>query len=749
MRERRRALAFWLGLALAAPAWAVPDQTIRGKVVDASGAPVEGARVVLRDARAREQAVSTEASGAFAFVGVQTGRVVVSASRGGFRPARRALTLPAPEAAEVALTLEAAGLQETVVVIGSDDRPAAGHPASSDLPTSVDVLSADQFAHENVDEALEVLKRVPGLYLGEFNQGVISADLGIRGFNTEGDVASTKLLIDGIPSNLNVGFNDMKAVFPLEIERVELVKGTNDPRYGLHNIAGNVNVFTRRGGRERALKLLYGSYETAEAQASAGFEHGRFSHNYFGAYRDSDGYRDHSAQDKHALSGKWFYAAPGDRLTLGVIGRSFELDAEAPGYLTGAEAARDPRASPVFSSSDGGRQTTRHGSFHLDAAPASSLLWSLKAYRQSFYRQRFVRFTAAGTQQERIEDEAQTGALTTLTFRPRVPGFRELALAWGADYQAQQNVHQRHRTGDRQRQALLRDHDFDFHYGGSFVQADGRPSGRLRFTAGLRFDRVGGEFLNRLASQKLPAIPYGTIWQPKLGAVVTPHERFNVYGNWGRSFQVSVGIAAFGQQDLRYSKNDGFELGVRGSASRWLAGRAAVWRQTATDEVRLKFDNSGDSENIGETDRRGFDVELTLRPNDRLFVWAAYTRQRGRMVGTGAREPQFRGKLLDHVPDYTLKLGADAKPWRRVTLSLWSYVQGDYHLTKDNLLPRFGEQALLHLDALFEPGRLGFGVHLKNLLDRRYDSTVWFDGATIWHGPGDGRAVCVTASLKL
>ena len=42
---------------------------------------------------------------------------------------------------------------------------------TADLPASVDVLGADQIETENVDFALELLKKVPGTYYGDWNQG--------------------------------------------------------------------------------------------------------------------------------------------------------------------------------------------------------------------------------------------------------------------------------------------------------------------------------------------------------------------------------------------------------------------------------------------------------------------------------------------------------------------------------------------------------------------------------------------------
>src|SRR5256885_5436896 len=74
--------------------------------------------------------------------------------------------------------------------------------------------------------------------------------------------------------------------------------------YGLNNIAGNVNVITRTGGNEGRASVTVGSFGTKEFQVSKGIESGNWSQNYFLAWRDSDGYRDHADARKLSLSGR-------------------------------------------------------------------------------------------------------------------------------------------------------------------------------------------------------------------------------------------------------------------------------------------------------------------------------------------------------------------------------------------------------------------------------------------------------------
>ena len=194
------------------------------------------------------------------------------------------------------------------------------------------------------------------------------------------------------------------------------------------------------------------------------------------------------------------------------------------------------------------------------------------------------------------------------------------------------------------------------------MSADLRPASWLRVVGALRADRFDGEFTNLGNNARTPIIGYGTIWQPKLSVSITPQRRTQLYASYGRAFQIGSGAAAYGTKPLEASKNDGYELGARITPMKDITLRLAVWRQTATDEVRLKPDNSGDSENVGETKRDGFDLEATWRVHTRLTLWAAYTGQKGKFVNPGTRpaDAALRDKEIDHIPDFTLKAGVDA-----------------------------------------------------------------------------------------
>jgi iron complex outermembrane recepter protein len=719
---------------------------VAGAVTDSLKTPIPRANVTLSDPAGRAASVRTDASGRFSLLVPGRGRYTLLVRAVGRQSETRTIDVQDVALIDIRVAMRAVRVLPPVQVVGEVAKRNALHPEASDLAGSVSELSGAQISREQVAFAQELLRKVPGVYRAEFNQGVVAGDIGIRGFNAESEIGSTKLLIDGIPSNMNSGVTEMNALFPLEISRIDVVRGTNDPRYGQFNLAGNIGVETPHGGSYMSSRLQAGSFGASEGQLLTAFQQGAFSQTLFAGLRQSDGFRDNARMDKWSVSGKWFYRPASERVSVGVIGRSHRLFTAAPGYLTLAESRATPSRSPAFSNNDGGTISTDHGSLHIDVRQTSTFNWSLRAYSQRFERIRFVRFTAAGAQQERLEDERQKGALANLTWRPAALASSNTVVTGGFELQQQDNIQLRFRTTERVRQATLRDYVFSLDNTGGFVQVSSTVADRLQLTGGVRMDRFAGNFLNRATNATLPIIPYGWIPQPKVSAALRITDRLSTYGNYGRAFQIGSGIATYSTKTLKPSRNDGLEFGVITAPTAAVSFRAGVWRQSASDEVRLKFDNSGDSENIGRTRRTGLDVESTVRVARTVSLWASATSQRAVLVEPGLTNPTARGKLLNHVPNWTAKYGADWAPRVGLNLSFWSYAQGKYDLTQANDRGRFGDISTVNADVSWRWRAVGLGLGATNLFSR-YSEYVFWDGAQTLHSPAAPRSIFVTMTI--
>ncbi len=746
MRRFCLVLALFLSPALAAAQSTAPWR-VEGRILDSVSTPLSGAMVTLIDTDGREVRVTSGADGRFALNALGRGRHTLAASATGLRTISRSLDITSATTAAGDIVLRTRTVQPPVVVIGRGDAGSTRHLGAADMLSAVSVMTGEQVARENVDFAQELLRKIPGVYHADYNQGIVSGDIAMRGFNTEGEIAHARIMVDGIPMHTNAGFGEINAIPALEIDRMEVVRGTSDARYGLFNLAGNVNVTTKRGGNNMLARLTTGSFGTTEGQLVAATAGRGYSQTLAGSYRTSDGYRDNSALTKYTASGKWFYSTPSDRFSIGMIGRVHDLETDAPGYLTLAESRSTPTASPAFSAADGGDITSQQLSLHSEITPSATTALTVRAYGQAFNRIRFVKFTAAGAQQERREDENQYGLVSQFTWRPAALRSQDVVVSLGGDWQTQDNLQQRFRTADRVRAATLRDYDFTFSNRGGFAQIDLAPVSPLRLHAGMRVDGFDGEFTNKATRVTSPILDYGTVWQPKLGAILTPLAGFSVYGNYGRSFQIGTGTGAFGTAPLRPSTNDGWEVGVSAAPTARITLRAGVWQQNASDEVRLKFDNSGDSENVGETERKGVDLEGTFALGGGVSAWGTFTSQRATLVEPGLTQPQLKGKRLDHVPDWTTKLGIDWSHRSGVAISAWTFGQDDYFLNTANSTAKFGSYFSTNVDVSWRWRVATVGLAMQNVFDR-YFEYAWFDGAQTLHSPASGRGVLLNVTLQ-
>ena len=629
----------------------------------------------------------------------------------------------------------------TVVVSG-----ASGPISTRNLPTSVDILGAEKIQNQVVTNNWQIFGQMPGIMLTQFNQGNVSGKFSLRGFNGEGEINAVKLLIDGIPSNSNDGnMPYLELTNPLDIEAIEVVRGTNDPRYGLHNIAGNADVITRIGGNYQTARASYGSFDTRNVQYAAGFDNGLFSQNYTASYLDSTGYRDHSDTQRSSFAGKWFFTPESGNARFGFIARHHKADAEEAGYLTYTQSRDDDRQSPAHNAFDQGDRELNQFSAHMDIDLNEELYWETKAYLNQIDDRRYVRFSENVSQQERYTKENHIGALSTLTWRPEVDWANEFALMGGVSAEFQDNESDRYLTNQRIRQSQTRGQQFDLDIYGAFVQAVVKPTANLKLVPAYRVESLHGSYTNELTDQRFDINDYGLIHQPKFSAVYSFTDNYAAYANWGKTFQVGVGTGTYrvdNDRDLDPSINEGFEIGFKFRPVSWLDGRVAIWQQTASNEARRALnDPNNSSENIGKTERQGIDLQFNAQATDQLALWFAASLQRSEILKADSVSPESKGQEIDHVPNYLLNAGVDYQATQKLGLSFWTSAQDSYYLERTNSTREFGQFFLMNASASYAvTPKVRLELQLKNLANRYYEY-VWFDGTQSLHSPGDGRAV--------
>lgn len=226
-------------LAFLLPLWA---DGIAGRVTDASGAAIAGARI---DATHRATGARIEArsggQGEYSFEDLGLGAWVLTVAKDGFGPVRRRITMPSqPGGADFQLQVETVS-QEIVV----HNRLLGLAEEAIEIPGSVDVIDAATLLQGRVFNFDEALRKVPGVYVRSEEGFGLRPNIGIRGLNP---TRSSKVLLleDGLPVTFApYGANESYYHPPVErFESIEVVKGAGQILYGPQTIGGVINYVT-------------------------------------------------------------------------------------------------------------------------------------------------------------------------------------------------------------------------------------------------------------------------------------------------------------------------------------------------------------------------------------------------------------------------------------------------------------------------------------------------------------------------
>ncbi|HSH45620.1 MAG TPA: TonB-dependent receptor, partial [Longimicrobiales bacterium] len=516
--------AMLCALALAVPLHAQDASgRVFGQVVaEESGEPLPGVRVYVRGTT---RGNVTDRQGRFTIDRVPAGSQVVVFELLGMREERRSVRLPEGGEArlDVRLATEALAIADIVVSATREAQALARTPAT------VGVVQGDALREERPTHPSEVMDKVPGVWVNVTGgEGHMTA---IRQPLTTDPVYL--FVEDGVPTR-STGFFNHNALYEINVpqaERIEVVKGPVTALYGSDAIGGVINVETRPAVAAPGLQA------TVEA-GQHGF--GRILGSYAATgERDglradlnltrTDGWRDGTAYDRQSGTLRWDRTLGGGS-SLKTVAAFSRIDQQTAGSSRLPEDAFEDRPTlnltPVsFREVTAGRLSVEYehsaGSSLLSVTPfarynAMNILpnWSL-TYDPAIW-------------------ETSNGSLGVLARYRRDFEPMDARLIAGVDVDWSPGRHfERVIEPEREDGAYtsysagdpIYDYDVTFLGLSPYLHAEASPTPRLRLTGGLRFDRIGYTYENRLGalqtgSHRRPSstdVAY-TEWSPKLGA---------------------------------------------------------------------------------------------------------------------------------------------------------------------------------------------------------------------------------------
>jgi iron complex outermembrane recepter protein len=634
---------------------------------------------------------------------------------------------------------------DSVIVLGKKEQVSA---TDKSLAGSVDVITRDELEYEHVTDTLELFSKTPGVVLSRYSQGIVNTEISIRGFSGDGETPNAKLLVDGIPSNLFSGLSELDYLFPTNIQNIQVFKGTSDATTGLFATAGNYKVETRKDTGKQ-LQFGYGSFQTREMQGYYGEKQGDFTQNYAMGYRKGNGFRDHTENEKIALSGRW--QLDFDQSTLALSAKYGKYNSpEAPGYMPKAQARSNRTGVAPNALNDSGEKEFKHLSLHYDYFFNNDVDVSLKGYWQNFDRERVVRFINT-PQENRFEDQKSTGFIAKLNWKISPL----LAFDTGYDIEHQEVSEFRFRPASG---LIRRDAQYNFTAQGIYAKLENTPFDWLRWNIAYRVDRLSSDpkntFISNGITLRTKMLDDQTIVQPKFNIFANLNEQQTLFANTGRSFQTPTGtdLNLFDRSGTRVpvdiAINDGWELGLKSAWNNNLNTRLSYWQQKAENEF-INID--GTRRLLGATRRQGVDASVDYKLNDYLSFWGNLSKVYAKIDEPNALNPSFQGNTIRSIPDHTASLGLQFTPNADWIARLHIDRQGAYYVNESNQGGKYGAYTLTNANVDYKTNWGRVSLLANNIFDKYYEYVYDFSstGATnqLNFAPGAGRNFMLTATV--
>lgn len=320
-------MKYFLVLCLLVTTSAAGQNTLYAVIVDTqSNTPLPGATAQILSLK---RGASADINGLIRLDGIPDDKFEIEFRFIGYRTVETEYTFPRERADTLRITLSPADKELGEITVSTT----RSSRTISDIPTRIEVISAAELEEKATGQPSNIrtlLTESTGIQTQQTSPTSANATIRIQGL----DGRYTQLLQDGFP--LYSGFASGLSILqipPLNLRRVEVVKGASSTLYGGGAIAGLINLVTKEPGAERELTFLANVNQT-QALDLSGFYSQKYgktgltiyvARNTQAAYDvNKDGFSDLPQFTRYTFNPKLFvYLKPATTLSFG-INSSFE-----------------------------------------------------------------------------------------------------------------------------------------------------------------------------------------------------------------------------------------------------------------------------------------------------------------------------------------------------------------------------------------------------------------------------------------
>lgn len=593
-----------------------------------------------------------------------------------------------------------------------------------------------------VRSAQDILRTVPGLFIGQHQGGGKAEQIFLRGFDIDHGT-DINVTVDGMPVNMvshahGQGYADLHFLIPELTAKVDYGKGPYYAAQGNMGTAGYVSLNTIKSLDNSTIKLEAGQFNTVRVLAMVDLLNARLKEKGTNAYIASellysDGpFKSPQRFNRFNIFGK-FNTKINSSNRLDVSASSFSSDWDASGQVP--ERAVKNGSIDRFGyidSIEGGYTSRTNLNIRLSSALKNNIDWLNQFYYSNYRFNLHSNFTfflnnpTNGDQIRQRENRNIYGYLSTLNQK-----YALRKIEWNSTYGAgirfdQINNSELSNTVNRNTVLL-------YHQLGNINELNWFVFTNHRFKrekwlldAGTRFDFFTFSYNNRLSNNKIPA-KFKHIISPKLNIQYTFNDRTQAYINIGKGFHSNdtrVILGSSGRQILPAAY--GADIGINLKPLPGLFLNSSLWYLFLEQEF-VYVGDEGIVEASGKSKRIGIDLSARHQINKWLFADINVNLARPRNI-----EAEKGEDFIPLAPTLTSTGGLSWRTKNGVNGSLRFRHLKDRSANETNTLIAKG-YTIADLSLNYTRSKYEIGIAIENLFNAKWNETQFETESRLKH----------------
>ena len=598
---------------------------------------------------------------------------------------------------------------------------------TNDLTTVNKVANID-IATTPVRSSQEVLRRVPGLFIGQHAGGGKAEQIFLRGFDIDHgtDIA---INVDGMPVNMvshahGQGYADLHFLIPETIEKIDFGKGPYYAAQGNFNTAGYVNFKTKNSLDNNQVGFEVGDFNTLRSFAAINLLDRLENHDAYvateflygdGPFESPQNFRRMNIMGKYTFS-----LDRGEQFS--VLLSRFYSKWDASGQIP--QRAIDRGDISRFGSIDdteGGTTSRTNIALEYTKPLAGNTFIKTNAYYSAYDFELFSNFTfflddpINGDQIQQLENRSIYGLSSTLFQSAEVFGLdTETQFGIGFRYDDVDNNQLSHTVNRSEILERYAFGDVDELNTFAFANAD-IELGDFMINTGVRLDYFNFSYQDRLATAYTSLSESKATISPKFNILYNPTQQWQFFLKNGVGFHSNdtrVVVAQSANEIL--PKAYGSDLGfVYKPKSRiWI--NAALWYLFLEQEF-VYVGDAGIVEPSGRTERKGIDLGIRYQLTNNLFLDTDLT-----YTSAISIDEQEGSNRIPLAPVFTSAGGVTYKGQRGIFGSLRYRYLTDRPANEDNSIIAEG-YFITDFNIGYNFDRLSLGVTVENVFDQEWN----------------------------